>query len=314
MSTLFQLDKRLGLSKQFPDLILGSGYRKRSNLQNILTRSALPTYPTQNTQQNSSHSHSPLISDQPSPRRKRGRPTIFKNNAESKRHREQLLLKQGKSIPDERIQGYFRCGLCSFCKCMGNDQPLCIKSVTLNGKITNIRGHISCLSENTIYAVINRGKNRFYIGSTKRQFRFRALEHWRNITGYHERGRGEKLVPEWILDVKEQWFDHSLLNVQFVPLISFDKKLLPQVLRQQEEVWIKSLCPQYNSMCNDVKWSSCLKSRIYNHHATSPERIHLKNVPVLKVPAEKTETKMSKKTPNEGHGKLLRSGRFIPIV
>jgi hypothetical protein len=88
------------------------------------------------------------------------------------------------------------------------------------------------------------------------------LEHWRNITGYHEKNNGEHLVPEWVLDLKDQWNGKSLRNVQIIPLVCFPTSLLPQILRQKEEDLIKALRPDYNRRCNEVKWTKSQQTTV----------------------------------------------------
>jgi hypothetical protein len=57
-----------------------------------------------------------------------------------------------------------------------------------------------------------------------------------------------------VLDFEDQWDGATLRGALFVPLLCFGDGLLPVVLRQQEELLIGSMRPQYNIRCNEVKW------------------------------------------------------------
>ena len=190
---------------------------------------------------------------------------------------------------------------------------------SINGSNVQIKGHLTCQSQNVIYAIINVAKKRFYIGSTIQQFSVRGLENWRNITGYYDRQGREIIVPEWVLDIKDQWNGASLDDVIIVPLTSFQTGLMSQVLRQQEEMLIKSLQPHYNSRCNEVKWRIKLINQT-QHPCSKPNQATKKrqvcmmvksdNIHTITPDNEDDESRFNQKKRAKNQGKVLRSGKI----
>jgi hypothetical protein len=99
IANLFQLDERLGLSRQFADLKIGSGYRIRKNLQDIrLSKTRLPKLPILRvitSQLFPNRNLPPVPSDKTPTIAKRGRKRYLGNSTGSKRQTD-IMLRSSK--------------------------------------------------------------------------------------------------------------------------------------------------------------------------------------------------------------------------
>jgi hypothetical protein len=126
----------------------------------------------------------------------------------------------------------------------------------------------------------------------------------------------EITIPEWVLDMKDQWNNGSLNDAIIVPLLKFHPTLMPQVLRQQEESWIRTLQPNYNSRCNEVKWRTNVI--LNNQPSSQPGCVHGQagrgvqtGAPdqCMVIAHHRKADQMEGR--NRTQGKILRSGKII---